>query len=83
MFYINVYIVYVDKAINVKKDAFSIPKLRRVLRTAQWEDSNHVLVYDNILRSALATLLNIDMIIAAWINEYSAEASPQPSNDLD
>jgi hypothetical protein len=35
MFYINVYIVFVDKAINVKKDAFSIPKLRRVLRTAQ------------------------------------------------
>ena len=53
-------------ALFLLTNAFSIPKLMYILRTAPCSDSNHLMVYDNILRSALASLLNIDMSIAAW-----------------
>ena len=53
-------------ALFLLKNAFSIPKLMYILRTAPCSDSNLLMVYDNILRSALASLLNIDMSIAAW-----------------
>ena len=54
-------------ALFLLRNAFAIPKLLYILRTAPCADYSHLLnSYDQILCAGLSSLLNIDLTSSAW-----------------
>lgn len=53
-------------ALFLLRNAFAIPKLLYLLRTAPCSDSSELLNYDDLLRGALSSLLNVELTTAAW-----------------
>ncbi len=53
-------------ALYLLRNAFALPKLLYLLRTAPCSDSNELAQYDDVLRAALASLLNVELSTAAW-----------------
>lgn len=53
-------------ALFLLRNAFAIPKLLYLLRTAPCSDSSELLNYDDLLRGALSSLLNVELTNAAW-----------------
>src|SRR5271163_2525669 len=53
-------------ALFLLRNAFAIPKLLYLLRTAPCSDSNELVKYDDTLRAALTSLLNVELTTAAW-----------------
>ena len=53
-------------ALHLRKNALAIPELLCLLRTAPCFSSPELNKYDDLLRTALSSLLNIDLTLSAW-----------------
>ena len=53
-------------ALFLIKNALAIPKLIYLLRTAPCAESTKLMLYDNMLKQSLSSLLNVEMTDAAW-----------------
>lgn len=47
-------------------NTFAIPKLLNLFRNAPCSDSCELLNYNDLLRGALSSLLNVELTAAAW-----------------
>lgn len=53
-------------ALFLLRNVFAIPKLLYILRTAPCCDSMELLGYDEMIRTSLAAILNINLSTSAW-----------------
>ena len=60
-------LVHSHDALVLLKNSLSMPKLLYLLRTADCSDNPLLITFDNILRSGLSKILNVDLSDIRWL----------------
>ena len=60
-------LIHSHDALVLLKNSISMPKLTYLLRTADWSDNPLLTTFDNMLRSGLTSILNVDLSDTQWL----------------
>jgi len=60
-------LIYSHDALVLLKNSLSMPKLLYTLRTADCSDNTLLAIFDNVLRSDLSSILNVDLSDIHWL----------------